>query len=72
MLEIAAAVEMRSEHPLVKAVVRAAERRGIQVTAAADFQATKGKGASATVGGKLVWLGSHRLSEERGQNAGNA
>jgi Cd2+/Zn2+-exporting ATPase len=67
VLEIAAAVEMRSEHPLANAVVRAAERRGIQVTAAADFQATKGKGASATVGGKLVWLGSHRLLEERGQ-----
>jgi Zn2+/Cd2+-exporting ATPase len=67
VLEIAAAVEMRSEHPLAKAVVRAAEARGLQVTPTEDFQATKGKGAAATVGGKRVWLGSHRLLEERGQ-----
>jgi len=67
VLEIAAAVEMRSEHPLAKAVVRAAEARGIRPDAADDFQATKGKGAAATVAGKHVWLGSHRLLEERGQ-----
>lgn len=67
VLEIAAAVEMRSEHPLAKAVVRAAQARGLNLTAAEDFQATKGKGAAATVGGKRVWLGSHRLLEERGQ-----
>lgn len=67
VLEIAAAVEMRSEHPLAKAVVRAAERRGIKSIAATDFLATKGKGASATVGGKRVWVGSHRVLEERGQ-----
>ena len=67
VLEIAAAVERRSEHPLAKAVVRAAEARGIHATAADDFQATKGKGAAATVGGKRIWLGSHRLLEERGQ-----
>lgn len=67
VLEIAAAVELRSEHPLAKAVVRAAEARRIRATAAEDFQATKGKGAAATVGGKRIWLGSHRLLEERGQ-----
>ena len=67
VLEIAAAVEMRSEHPLAKAVVRAAEARGIHATAAENFQATKGKGAAATVRGKRIWLGSHRLLEERGQ-----
>lgn len=67
VLTIAAAVEMRSEHPLAKAVVRAAAARGIRPAAAENFQAMKGRGAIATVGGELVWLGSHRLLEERGQ-----
>jgi Cd2+/Zn2+-exporting ATPase len=67
LLEIAASVEMRSEHPLAKAVVRAAHQRGIRSVPAEDFQATKGKGAAATIGGKRIWLGSHRLLEERGQ-----
>lgn len=67
VLEIAAAVELRSEHPLAKAVVRAAESKGIRPIPASDFQATKGKGAIATIGNRQIWLGSHRLLEERGQ-----
>ena len=67
VLTIAAAVEMRSEHPLAKAVVRAAAARGIRPAAAENFQAMKGRGAIANVGGEPVWLGSHRLVEERGQ-----
>ena len=67
VLESAAAVEMRSEHPLAKAIVREATSRGIRPAAADSFQAFKGKGATARLGGKSVWLGSHRLLEERGQ-----
>jgi Cd2+/Zn2+-exporting ATPase len=67
VLEIAAAVESRSEHPLAEAVMRAADAAGIRPLPAKDFQASKGKGATATVGDKLIWLGSHRLLEERGQ-----
>jgi len=67
VLEIAAAVEARSEHPLARAIVRAAAEKGIHPAAAEGLQAIKGKGATATIGGKLVWLGSHRLLEERGQ-----
>jgi Cd2+/Zn2+-exporting ATPase len=39
----------------------------MQPAPAEGFQAIKGKGATATIGGKLIWLGSHRLLEERGQ-----
>jgi Zn2+/Cd2+-exporting ATPase len=67
VLELAAAVEARSEHPLAKAVLRAAAARGIEPTPANDYQAIKGKGATATIDGRLIWLGSHRLLEERGQ-----
>ena len=66
LLEIAAAIERRSDHPLAKAIVRAADSRGIRPAAAENFQSIKGKGATATIGGAPVWLGSHRLLEERG------
>jgi Zn2+/Cd2+-exporting ATPase len=67
VLELAAAVEARSEHPLAKAVLRAAAARGIEPMPARDYQAIQGKGATATIDGRLIWLGSHRLLEERGQ-----
>jgi Cd2+/Zn2+-exporting ATPase len=67
VLGIAAAVEARSEHPLAKAVLRAASAREIRAAPAEGFQAVKGKGATAMVRGQQVWLGSHRLLEERRQ-----
>jgi Cd2+/Zn2+-exporting ATPase len=67
VLELAAAVEARSEHPLAKAVLRAAAERGIQPTPADDYRAIPGKGATARIDGRLIWLGSHLLLEERGQ-----
>ena len=67
LLEIAASIEIRSEHPLAKAIVREALRQGIKPAAAGDYQAIKGKGATAVLDGRPVWVGSHRLAEERGQ-----
>jgi Cd2+/Zn2+-exporting ATPase len=67
VLELAAAVEARSEHPLAKAVLRAAAARGIEPAPADNYQAMPGKGATASIGGRIIWLGSHRLLEERGQ-----
>jgi Cd2+/Zn2+-exporting ATPase len=67
LLTIAAAAESRSEHPLAKAILRTAEAKGIRPSAADDYQAIKGRGATAKISDRLVWLGSHRLLEERGQ-----
>jgi Cu+-exporting ATPase len=58
LLRIAAAVERQSEHPLARAVVRAAESRGIVAPAATGFEVRSGEGVSATVEGKLVRVGS--------------
>jgi len=49
LLALAAAVESRSEHPIARAVVGEAERRGLPVTEPADFQALPGRGARAMV-----------------------
>lgn len=67
LIDIAAAIESKSEHPLARAVMVHAESLGVRPKRAEDFQAIKGKGASALLGGQPVWIGSHRYLEERGQ-----
>ncbi|MBN8593459.1 MAG: cadmium-translocating P-type ATPase [Anaerolineae bacterium] len=58
LLAVAAAVESRSEHPLAKAVVAAAQARHLSLDAVQDFQAVTGKGIISTVDGREVRLGS--------------
>lgn len=67
LLEIASAIEQRSEHPLARAIVHFAEARGLRPPPVDDYQTLKGKGATARLNGKAVWIGSHRLLEERTQ-----
>jgi Cd2+/Zn2+-exporting ATPase len=64
LLALAASVEERSEHPIAKAVVAAAEARGLEVAEATDFQAYPGMGISATVDGTHLLVGSPRLMEQ--------
>ena len=67
VLEIAAAIESRSTHPLARAIVEHAAALGIRPVPATDFQMLPGKGAHAKFDGVDHWLGSHRYLEERGQ-----
>ena len=61
VLRVAAAVEAGSEHPLAAAIVERAQRDGIGATAGADFEATAGHGAHATVDGAHAIVGNERL-----------
>jgi Cd2+/Zn2+-exporting ATPase len=67
LLERAGALELNSNHPLARAIVEEAKRRGIVVSAAEQFETIQGKGASGIIEGKTYWLGSHRYLEQRGQ-----
>jgi Cd2+/Zn2+-exporting ATPase len=67
LIRIAAAIEARSEHPLARAVTSYAKSAGVEFQPVEDFQVLKGKGATAVLDGKLVWIGSHRYLEERVQ-----
>ena len=67
LLARAAAVEQRSEHPVARAIVQEAERRGIDVPAASGVRVEPGKGAAGLIEGSEFWVGSHRWLEERGQ-----
>ncbi len=58
ILLLAASVERASEHPLADAIVRAANERGMTLSAVAGFDSPTGKGATGSVDGKTILLGS--------------
>ena len=66
LLALAASVEAPAEHPIARAIVAEAQQRGLTVSAAADFEALGGRGATATVDGVAVTVGAPRLLAERG------
>jgi Cu+-exporting ATPase len=65
LLEVVAAAEYSSEHPLAEAIVNGAKRRGAAVSRAESFNAIEGRGVEATVSGKQILLGNERLMGER-------
>ena len=66
VLQLAASVERASEHPLAKAIVRAAEERGLRLGPVLDFEAPTGKGAIGNVGGERVRIGNAAFLAEEG------
>ncbi len=56
-LALAAAVEVHSEHPIGKAIVAEAAKRGLVVAEARNFKRIAGTGAQAEVGDKAVFVG---------------
>lgn len=66
LLELACAVERRSEHPLAHAIVSGARARGLSQTvpAATSVTALPGHGIVGEVEGRTVVIGSHRYFDE--------
>ncbi len=61
VLEIAASVEAGSEHPLGKALVDAAVRKGVNLLDIDEFSAISGKGVTAVIQGKKALVGNKKL-----------
>lgn len=57
-LALAAAIESGSEHPLARAIVDEAKRRGAAVPTARDITATPGEGADGLIGDTRVAVGN--------------
>ncbi len=66
ILQMAAAAEQGSEHPIGQAIVLAAREAKLSLEAAKDFAAVPGHGISATVQGQPVRVGNLRLMEKLG------
>lgn len=66
VLELAAALESASEHPLARAIVRAAREKEISLPSVSHFQATAGRGVAGVVQSQQVLLGSAAWMREQG------
>ena len=66
LLQFAASVEKGSEHPLGRAIVARAEADGLALADPESFEAVRGKGVIATVGGQTILVGSRLLMKENG------
>jgi len=66
LLEVAAALERSSEHPLAAAIVAGAQDRSIDLPSVSDFASHTGKGVTGTVEGHFVALGNKALLRDTG------
>ncbi len=66
LLKLAAAIELRSEHPLAEAVLRKAKELGLTPAEAEEFSSASGKGVTAKLDGCVYAAGSVRYLQELG------
>jgi Cu+-exporting ATPase len=69
LLSLAAAAESASEHPIARAIVAAAQGRGLALAPAVDFAAEPGRGVRARVSGRLVTVARAGAETSAGDSA---
>jgi P-type Cu+ transporter len=69
VLQIAASLESSSEHPLARAILRAAEKEKLLLYAVEQFHAQPGGGVEGIIRGKKVIAGAAGFLESRGIRA---
>ena len=65
-LRLAAALEGGSEHPLARAIVGAAQEKGLDLPKVTDFRAIAGHGIEGRVDDRLIRVGARRFLEREG------
>ena len=65
VLRLAASLEQGSTHPIAKAILAEADRRGIERCAASEFRELAGQGVEASVAGRRLALGGETLCRQR-------
>ncbi len=65
VLRLAASVEKGSEHPLAEAIIRKAEKEGLELYPLKQFEAVAGRGIKAQIKGQsVVLVGNRKLMDE--------
>ncbi len=65
LLELAAAVESLSGHPLARAIVAAARQRSVEIPPASAFESLTARAVTADVNGRRVTVGGPRWLDEQ-------
>jgi P-type Cu+ transporter len=65
LLQLAASAEKGSEHPLGEAIVRGAEKQGLEIKKLDSFNAIPGHGIEVSMEGKQMLLGNRKLMLDR-------
>jgi Cu+-exporting ATPase len=65
----AASVQSGSEHPLARAVLKAAQAQGLTTSTPQDLSAVPGRGVQAQVDGRQLLLGSLRWLQQEGMDS---
>ncbi len=63
VLQFAAAVEQRLHHPASRAIVKAAQQRGLTIPDRTTSEFMRGMGVKASVGDNVIIVGSRRMME---------
>jgi Cu+-exporting ATPase len=66
LLKLAASLEHNSEHPLARAIVDEANKKGIEFELVDDFESTTGGGVSGKIGGRKALIGKAKFIAETG------
>ncbi len=66
LLALAASLESNSEHPIARAIIKEAERKGVSIREVDNFRSMAGFGVEGVIDGKKVVIGSMRMMEEKG------
>lgn len=64
ILQVSASIEKFSQHPLASAILKEAKKEQIELLPVVDFQSIIGKGAKATIGDQVIYIGSPNLFRE--------
>jgi len=65
VLQLAAILESRSEHPLAQAIIRRAKEEGLRIAEPSEFESMTGKGVVGKHAGKRVMVGNRTLMVEK-------
>ena len=64
ILQLAASIDINSEHPIADAIVKGAEAKNLELTKVNNFESVTGKGVQAVYNNRKLGLGNHRLMED--------